>query len=149
MNHLPPLICAISVLLCSCQSTNPTKVSTNAFPDTVRISDEYNRAKVASYEVFEWPVSQHCMAIVKLKSGTVIPLLCRQKEDSIYPIAQSVFATNDPTLFSIMCEPLIVLRDVHTHALMRITVVLNADGLFNGRHRAQKISPTPPLLERL
>ncbi len=114
--------------------------------ETVRISDEYRRAEVASYEVFDWPVPQHCMTMVTLKSGRRIPMLCRRQSSSVYPIPQSVFATDDPARFGIMCEPLITKGGINAHALMRISVVADSQGLSDGIRKAPKISPKPNLI---
>ncbi len=75
-------------------------------------------------------------------------MLCRRQSTSIYPIAQSVFATDDPTRFGIMCEPLISKEGVSAYALMRISVVADSQGLSDGKRRAPKITPVPKLIER-
>jgi hypothetical protein len=110
---------------------------------TVRISDEYSRGEVASYEVFDWPV-----ALVTLKSGRKLPMLCHRQFASIYPIPQSVFATEDPMRFGIMCEPVVAKEGVSTHALMSISVVADSSGISDGIRKALKISPMPNLIER-
>ena len=149
MKRTRHLICEAGLALCSCHSG---QIANSAPPsparDTIRISDEYSRGEVTSYEVFEWPVSEHCMAMVTLKSGRKLPMLCRRQAASIYPIAQSVFATDDPTRFGIMCEPLISKEGANTHALMRISVVADSQGLSDGNRRVPKIFPIPSLIER-
>ena len=88
------------------------------------------------------------MAMVTLKSGKKFPMLCRRHSASIYPIAQSVFATDDPTRFGIMCEPLISKGGVSAYAMMRISVVADSQGLSDGKRKAPKVSPVPKLIER-
>lgn len=146
MARLRYIIYAVGFALCSCQSADPPNAgSTPTAPETVRVSDEYSRVEVVSYEAFEWPVSHHCMAMVTLKSGRKFPMLCRRQSASIYPIPQSVFATDDPTRFGIMCEPLIA-NGVSTHALMRISVDVDEQGLSNGNRKVPKIFPVPELI---
>ena len=149
MTRLRYIIFTVGFAFCSCQSTNPPNPgSMPTAPKTVRISDEYSRGDVVSYDVFEWPVHQHCMAMVTLKSGRKLPMLCRRQSASIYPIPQSVFATDDPTQFGIMCEPLVAKGGVNTHALMHISVVVDSHGLSDGNRKAPKIFPVPNLIDR-
>lgn len=75
-------------------------------------------------------------------------MLCRRQSTSIYPIAQSVFTTDDPTRFGIICEPLVSKEGVNAYALTRISVVANAQGLSDGKRRVLKVSPVPKLIER-
>ena len=88
------------------------------------------------------------MAMMTLKSGRKLPMLCRRQSASIYPIAQSVFATDDPTRFGIMCEPQISKKGVNAYAMMRISVVADSQGLSDGKRKAPKVSPVPKLIER-
>lgn len=141
------LLFAVCMLLCSCQNGTNTSVLP-AVRDTVRVSDEYSRSKVSSYEVYEWPVSKHCMVMMTLKSGRKLPMLCRRQASSIYPIPQSVFATDDPSRFRIMCEPMIERTGMHAHGLMQISVMAESKGLSDGIHVAPRVYPTPSLIEQ-
>ncbi len=119
-----------------------------AVHDIVRVSDEYSRSKISSYEVYEWPVSNHCMAMMTLKSGRKFPMLCRRHASSIYPIPQSVFTTNEPFRFRIMCEPMIERRGMNAHGLMQISVLAESKRLSDGIHVARRVYPTPSLIDR-
>jgi hypothetical protein len=141
------ILFAVCILLCSCQNGTNTSMLP-AVRDTMRVSDEYSRSKVSSYEVYEWPVSNHCMAMMTLKSGRKFPMLCRRQTSSIYPIPQSVFATNDPSRFRIMCEPTIEKRGMNAHCLMQISVLAESKGLSDGIHLAPMVYPTPSLIEQ-
>jgi len=150
MKHLCYII-YVGLVLCSCKSTTLPNTNTGSLPsarENVRISDDYKISEVASYEVSGWPVAQHCMAVVTLKSGRNLPMLCRRQSASIYPIPQSVFATEDPRRFSIMCEPLVAKGGVSAYALMHISVVADSSGISDGIRKAPKISPVPKLIER-
>ncbi len=75
-------------------------------------------------------------------------MLCHEESGSIYPIPQSVFATDDPTRFNIKCEPLVVLKGVQGYALMQISVIADSQGLSDGPRKASKILPKPGLIAR-
>ena len=149
MNPLRYLFFAAGLILCSCQGMEPVSARPKDPRVTIRISDDYRRGDVASYEVYEWPVFQHCMALVTLKSGRTLPMLCRKYSGTIYPIDQSVFATADPTRFVIMCVPLFGQRGTPVYPTMPISVVIDSQGPSDGSLRhASKILPKPGLIAR-
>ena len=149
MNQLLHICFAAPFLICSCQSTRLG--NTRSIPNQGgenRISDEYGIENVVSYELFEWAVPQHCMAMVSLKSGTKLPMLCRQESASVYPIGQSVFSTEERKKFDIMCEPRFIDGEWSSFGLMEILVVTDSSGISDGKRRVARISQPLKLVQR-
>jgi len=141
--------CAMVLALGACTSSRrPDVMDGHATQDTERISDAYRRIYVKSYQVFEWPVTNHVMALIRLKSGRQLPMLCQRFSDSVYPIRQSVFSTTDKTKFYIMCEPLMQQRDgSEGYAMMRILVTVDKDSLSTMAQKMPIIEPKPRLVD--
>ncbi len=73
-------------------------------------------------------------------------MLCRHQASSIYPISQSVFATDHASRFWILCEPLTEKEGMNSHSLMRIPVVADSQGVSDGVHKRCQLSPAPRLV---
>lgn len=130
----------LALLLSACAQAPQSHKHGVSVPQ-VRVSDQYSRAAVKSYEVYESNIDGHAIMLVRLINGEHFPMVCRKVQSGIYPISQSVFATPSTERWSIMCEPHV--RDVY--ALMRLELS-RTDGALFVKDRRLKPSATARLL---
>jgi len=83
-------------------SFRPVKYQPYAYE---RISDNYKRDAVKSYEVFELDSKGYVFMLVRLKTGEEFPMFCQSTSAGITPIPQSVHVEAKPDSWKIMCEP--------------------------------------------
>ena len=137
-------LAAVASMGTSCQHMVPPSADAPQ-PKSVRVSDRYFRASVASYDVFKGEIDQHNLAMIRLVSGEGFPMVCHIVDGGVYPISQSVFSTGgDATEWDIMCEP----RIDQTYALMRLNVS-SEDGILRvGGDKLERLASKPELLRR-
>jgi hypothetical protein len=136
------LFVALSFVGVSCQHLE-TSVPDDPVPvKQIRVSDEYSRSAVESYEVYDVRIKQHQLALLHLRGGLTIPMVCRVADGGINPIPQSVFAVSrDSSEWNITCEP----RIDFSYALMGLAVSYG-DELRVGGREIRPLSDKPRLL---
>ncbi len=103
-----------------------------------RISDNYKRDSVKSYEVFQTGIADHVFMMVTLKTGEHFPMLCQKTMGGIKVIHQSVFVSSGTDRWSILCEP--------NFMLMQINVSNTARSMVVGDVELKRSEPLPQLL---
>jgi hypothetical protein len=106
-----------------------------------RISDNYQRGLVKSYEVFQVDIEGHALMMVRLKTGERFPMLCRVTSNGIAAMPQSVFIEAEADRWSIMCEP-----HIRQFSVLMMLKLSRVDGeVFVDGSRLERFA-TPPLL---
>jgi hypothetical protein len=103
-----------------------------------RISDNYRREAVKSYEVFELDSKKYAIMLVRLKTGEKFPMFCQSTSAGISPIHQSVIVGPQPDTWEIMCEP--------DFALTMLKLSIKDQTLHMGNSRLARIAKPPALL---
>lgn len=102
-----------------------------------------------SYEVFHIKIPDHVLALIRLKNGTRLTMLCRLDADGIQPLPQSVFARGGTEAWYVMVEPKIRKGKTTGHALMRLEFRIVAGRLVSRDGRAlKKMEDKPYLTDR-
>lgn len=128
------------VLLSACSGTKQRHINPAPVQEQ-RVSDQYSREAVKSYEVFEAKIQEHVIVMMELVTGEHFPMLCRKTGNGLYPIPQSVFVEPGKEQWNIMCEP----RIGNAHALMRLEISRVNGALFIGNARLKPSAKTPLL----
>jgi len=138
--RIETLLCGLMVLVLGCAPT-PKQHTNDTVAREERVSDQYSRKAVKSYELFATEIENHVIMLVRLTTGEHFPMLCRKVDRGIYPISQSVFATPGTERWSVMCEP----RVHNAYGLMRLELSSIDGALFMGGRRLSPAAKVPLL----
>jgi hypothetical protein len=111
------------------------------------LSHQYKLSAVASYEAYDGAPAGHCLALIKLKNGTVLPMMCKLDATGIYPLPQSIFAAPLAGEWSMLVEPVVQIRGGQAHALMKIDLKLTDGVLMAGGKKLVKSAVQPKLIK--